>query len=294
MTSKKKVHTLINDYSNYLISNENKSYKTVKSYASDINVFFDYIKEKNNIRCVTLDILNNIDFSYLSEYITALHTNKDSVTTRSRKVSSLRRFFNYLVDFKLIENNPTLKLKKPKLEKKLPIFLSKEEENNLINSIDNIRDKAIIITLLNTGLRLNELINIKISNIKDDLIFVESRKGSKQQYMPLNQKCKKVIEEWLKIRPDCDNEYIFISNRKKKISARTVQKNFNKYRDKSGINKNVTVHKLRHTFATRLVQKNVPLPNIQALMGHNDIKTTTIYMHYDNKDLKNAVSVLDN
>lgn len=284
---------ILNNFENYLLTNENKSENTIANYISDLKGFFKYLLQQKNISEVNTKVLNQVDFPYLVNFIAALHKKGNSAATRSRKISTLKTFFKYLYDMGIIDSNPAEKLKKPKLPKRNPVFLDIEEVEKLFSIIDDVRDEAIFETFLNTGLRLDELVKIELSDFKTNTLNI-IRKGDEEQCIPLNDKCIVAIHKYLIIRPNCDSKYLFLTNRLDKFSKSGIEKMFNKYRDAAGLPKKITIHKLRHTFASLLVQNGATLKSIQELLGHNDIKTTTIYANLNQEHLRNTVDILNN
>lgn len=229
---------------------------------------------------------------------------KSSPATRARKISSLRVFFKYLTSkAKILEINPAQDLETPKLGRRMPKYLSLEESKKLLNvtqdetNRNNIRDYAIITLFLNCGMRLSELVNI---NIKD-IDFSESKmtvigKGNKERTIYLNKACLNAINSYLAIRPHDKVKYdsrdaLFLSERKERISNRSVQDIVKKELGKAGLDtKKYSVHKLRHTAATLMYQYgDVDIRALQELLGHESISTTEIYTHVNDERVRNAV-----
>ena len=301
------------DYSETIL---NKSANTIKEYNYDLNTFLKFVKihykltnetdfKKITTNDVTLDTLKKIKLddlhAYLS-YITKVHKNKSA--SRARKVASLKTFFNYLtVKANLLEINPAENLESPKIEKRMPKYLTLEDSEKLLsvtiddNNRNNIRDYAIITLFLNCGLRLSELIGINITDIdtSNNKLNVIG-KGNKERTIYLNKACIKAINEYLKIRPIEGVKYnskdaLFLSERKERISQRTVQTIVKNELRKAGLDvRKYSVHKLRHTAATLMYQYgNVDIRALQELLGHESISTTEIYTHVDNSQVRAAV-----
>lgn len=306
----------LNAFLDYNITILNKSPNTVKEYNYDLTTFLRFIKmyykltdEKTlqniSIKDITLDTIKKIklqDIHAFLAYLTNFYKSKSA--TRARKVSSIRVFFNYLSQKAgLIDNNPAQNLETPKIDKRLPKYLSLEDSKKLlsvVNKTDNRnakRDYAIITLFLNCGMRLSELVGINIS----DIIFSECKlnvigKGNKERTIYLNKACMRAIDEYIEVRP---KEYIkldskhalFLSERHERISKRTVQHIVYKELLASGLDPTkYSVHKLRHTAATLMYQYgNVDIRALQELLGHESISTTEIYTHVDNKQVRNAV-----
>lgn len=190
--------------------------------------------------------------------------------------------------FKILKKE--LFLPNVKREKKLPVVLSQNEVTRLIQSTKNIKHRLIIQILYSSGLRLNELINLKWQDIDLDrnLIHIKRAKGKKDRIVMLSKKVKDVLNIL-----DQEN-YVFLTNRNKKYSSRTIQKIIENARIKANIKKRVTPHSLRHSFATHLLENGTDIRYIKELLGHSDIKTTLIYTKVSNKNIMNIKSPLDN
>lgn len=232
--------------------------------------------------------------------------NGSKPATRARKASTIRIFFAYLYDQKIIPDNPAIGLKTPKLGKRMPKYLSLEDSKKLLNVTydendeNKERDYAIITLFLNCGLRLSELVGINISNID----FSENRltvigKGNKERTIYLNNACVNAIKGYMSVRPTegvkndfkASNKALFLSKRKERISNRTVQYIVDRELLKAGLDTSkYSTHKLRHTAATLMYQYgNVDIRALQELLGHESIATTEIYTHVSNEQVRNAV-----
>ena len=301
------------DYSETIL---NKSPNTIKEYNYDLNTFLKFIKihyrltsesdfKKITTNDITLDTIKKLKLddlhAYLA-YITKVHKNKSA--SRARKVASLKTFFNYLtMKANLLEINPAQNLESPKLEKRIPKYLTLEDSEKLLSvtcdesNRNNKRDYAIITLFLNCGLRLSELIGINITDIdmSNNKLNVIG-KGNKERTIYLNKACINSINEYLKIRPVENVKYdsknaLFLSERKERISQRTVQTIVKNELRKAGLDiRKYSVHKLRHTAATLMYKYgNVDIRALQELLGHESISTTEIYTHVDNTQIRNAV-----
>lgn len=302
----------LNSFLDYNITILNKSANSVKEYNYDISNFLKFIKsgKKNDfkeidISTMTINDIKSITLEDIHSYIAYLATSLNSKpTTRARKVSSIRIFFTYLTrKAKLIENNPAQDLETPKLGKRMPRYLTLDESKKLLeiaqdeNNRNNKRDFAITTLFLNCGMRLSELVGINISNIN----FSECKlnvigKGNKERTIYLNKACINALNEYLECRPKVAVKYdskdaLFLSERKERISNRTVQTIIRKELLKAGLDINkYSVHKLRHTAATLMYQYGeVDIRALQELLGHESISTTEIYTHVDDIQIRNAV-----
>lgn len=306
----------LNSFLDYSITILNKSPNSIKEYNYDLTNFLKFIKiefkltkeidySKININDLTIENIKKITLEDIHKYVSYMATVlKSKPATRARKVSTIRIFFKYLSQkAKLIETNPAQNLETPKLGKRMPKHLSLDESKKLLETVqnedsrNNQRDYAIITLFLNCGMRLSELVNI---NIKD-ITFSEAKlsvvgKGNKERTIYLNNACISAINEYLLERPKEGIKYnskdaLFLSERRERISNRTVQLIVKKELLKAGLDTNkYSVHKLRHTAATLMYQYgNVDIRALQELLGHESISTTEIYTHVDNSQIRNAV-----
>lgn len=238
--------------------------------------------------------------AYLS-YLKNEHNNQPA--TRARKVASLKTFFNYMTTkANLLEINPAQNLETPKLGKRMPKHLTLEDSKKLLNVVQNVpknknkeRDYCIITLFLNCGMRLSELVGIDIKDIDfESEKMTVLGKGNKERTIYLNNACINSIRDYLAVRPRegikiSDKDALFLSERKERISQRTVQYIVKGYLQQAGLDK-YSVHKLRHTAATLMYQYgDVDIRALQELLGHESISTTEIYTHVANKQIRNAV-----
>ena len=306
----------VNSFLDYTITILNKSPNTVKEYNYDIANFLKYIKKKFKltdeadlkeikINDMDISILKKITLQDIHGYISYMAIDlKSSPATRARKISAIRVFFKYLTSkAKIIDVNPAQDLETPKLGKRMPRYLSLEESKKLLNvsqddtDRNSIRDHAIITLFLNCGMRLSELVGINISNID----FSESRmtvigKGNKERTIYLNKACMNALKDYLSIRPhdkvkNDSRDALFLSERKERISNRTVQNIVKNELARAGLDTTkYSVHKLRHTAATLMYQYgDVDIRALQELLGHESISTTEIYTHVNDERVRNAV-----
>lgn len=304
---------ILTAYLTYMDIIQNKSINTIEGYKIDLIMFFRFIKiSKDNlykdnlynnnlfintdIKDIDINFLRGITLIDIYGFLNYLKIHRgNSSITRARKVAVLKSFFNYLENkIKLIEVNPASNLETPKRSKKQPVYLNLEESKLLLKAVkikngrNKERDYAIITLFLNCGLRLSELCNIKISDIRNDTLVITG-KGDKQRLIYLNYSCLRAITEYIKVRDNLNLDYLFLSERKQKIGKRTVQRIVEKYILYSGLNPKYTAHKLRHTAATLLYKHgNVDIRSLQEILGHTNISTTTIYTHVGKEEIRNA------
>ena len=306
----------LNSFLDYTATILNKSQNTVKEYNYDLNTFLKYIlyhfkmtNEKDlkqiSIRNMSLETISKITLDDIHSFLSYLtNTYNSKAATRARKVSSIRVFFNYLCNKAgLIEKNPAQNLETPKLDKRIPKYLTLDDSKKLLEAVNDMddrnkeRDYAIITLFLNCGMRLSELvgINIKDINFNDQKLNVIG-KGNKERTIYLNSACMNAVNKYLAVRPHDNVKYdskdaLFLSERRERISNRTVQYIVKQELKRAGLDTNkYSVHKLRHTAATLMYKYgNVDIRALQELLGHESISTTEIYTHVDNSQIRNAV-----
>ncbi len=306
----------LNSFLDYTVTILNKSPNTIKEYNYDLATFLKFIKihfgltnehdfSKIVINDIDINTIKRITLDDIHAFISYLATNlRSKPATRARKVSSIRVFFKYLSSkAKLIESNPAQDLETPKLDRRMPKYLTLDDSKKLLSVAGNednrnsYRDYAITTLFLNCGMRLSELVNINIKDIKfDDCKMTVIGKGNKERTIYLNNACMRVIAEYLEVRPKEGIKYdskdaLFLSERRERISNRTVQYIIKNELRKAGLDTNkYSVHKLRHTAATLMYQYgNVDIRALQELLGHASISTTEIYTHVENEQVRNAV-----
>lgn len=306
----------LNSFLDYSITILNKSPNSIKEYNYDLATFLKYIKihfgltnetdfSKITIKDIDLNTIKRITLDDIHAFVSYLATElRSKSATRARKVSSIRIFFKYLsAKAKLIETNPAQNLETPKQEKRMPKYLTLDDSKKLLDVAGNEdnrnseRDYAITTLFLNCGMRLSELVNINIKDIKfDDCKMTVIGKGNKERTIYLNNACMRSVKEYLDIRPKEGVKYdskdaLFLSERRERISNRTVQYIIKNELRKAGLDTNkYSVHKLRHTAATLMYQYgNVDIRALQELLGHASISTTEIYTHVENERVRNAV-----
>ena len=322
MISREKNPDFLNAFLDYSITILNKSPNSVKEYNYDLSTFLKFIKlhfnltkeedfKNINIEDMSIDTIKKITLNDIHAFLAYLtNTYHSKAATRARKASSIRIFFQYLSqkadDIYKIQNNPAQNLETPKLDKRLPKYLSLDDSKKLLDVSSNEdnrnceRDHAILTLFLNCGLRLSELVGINLQDINfEDCKLNVIGKGNKERTIYLNKACMKAIADYLEVRPKegvkkdkkLSDKALFLSERKERIGRRTVQYIVDKELSLAGLDtKKYSVHKLRHTAATLMYQYgNVDIRALQVLLGHESISTTEIYTHVDNEQVRNAV-----
>ena len=272
------------------------SENTVAAYLHDVSLLFSFLESTKPD--VPLIEISHDDLQVFLKHINDMGLGSYS---QSRVVSGIKSFFSYLMLEKVIETDPAELLDSPKLGKKLPDVLSEEEVNRLIDSVDlseplGERNKAILETLYACGLRVSELINLKVSDLhfNEEIINVTG-KGNKQRLIPIGDSAKKQLLIYMEhvrihLAPKKESENIvFLNRRGSKMSRQMVFLIIKKQVEKAGIHKTVSPHTFRHSFATHLIRHGADLRAVQELLGHVSISTTEIYTHLDDTDLKNTI-----
>lgn len=312
----------VNSFLDYSITILNKSPNSVKEYNYDLNMFLKYMKihfkltnetdfKKIYVKDFSLDTLKEITLDDIHSFLSYLALNQRAKpATRARKISTIRIFFSYLSQkANILKENPAQNLETPKLDKRLPKYLSLDDSKKLLNvSINDEsdenkeRDFAIITLFLNCGLRLSELVGINLQ----DIDFNEYKmnvigKGNKERTIYLNKACIQALKKYIEVRPNegvkndskASNKALFLSKRRERISNRTVQYIVERELRKAGLDTSkYSTHKLRHTAATLMYQYGqVDIRALQELLGHKSISTTEIYTHVSNEQVRNAVDV---
>lgn len=261
----------------------NYSELTIKSYQLDLTDFFGYIESK---KINYLTITNHDVRGYL-KYLDSCNLKNSTI---SRRISTLRTFYNYLVDENIVENNVFHNVKNPKLEKKLPNYLNYNEMEELLESIDistteGLEKRLLIEMFYSTGCRVSEMINVKISDI--DFINKTIRimgKGSKERIVYFGDYASKYLDNYLS-KVKCD-KYLFTNKKGEKLTINEVEQIVKDIMKHISIKTHVTPHTLRHTFATHLLNNGADIKTVQELLGHANLSTTGIYTHVSSDRLK--------
>lgn len=285
-----------NGFKTYIQLERNLSENTVNAYLHDVDLLLNFLREE---KCSLS--LNMILLSDLREFIIYINKSEIAAYTQSRIISGIKAFFNYLELEKIIDINPSELLESPKLTQKLPDILSVDEIESIIENIDlstpeGQRNRTILEVLYGSGLRVSELINMKISAIKfDDDIILITGKGNKQRLVPMGEMAKKQILIYLeyirphiKIKPGFE-DFLFLNRRGSSISRQMIFIIIKNQTEKLGIDKKISPHTFRHSFATHLVQGGANLRVVQQLLGHVSITTTEIYTHLNTDDLRKSI-----
>lgn len=279
----------INNYLEYLRVVRKYSDKTILSYYDDLVEYQEFLQ--NNF----INILD-INDKVVKDYLKYLYSRNITKTSISRKLSSIRGLYNYLTNEDIITNNYFSKISNPKREKHLPKFLKNEEIDKILSVCENNtpleeRDTLVLELLYATGLRVSELVNIKISDInKSDKSIKVLGKGSKERIVLYNNHTKVALDKYLSDGYHSlnkkNNGYLILNNRGDRISDRYIRDIINKYVKKAGLDIKISPHTLRHTFATDMLEEGSDLMTVKELLGHESLNTTSIYTHITNEQIR--------
>jgi len=288
--------SIIKGFQAYLKLERSVSANTSSAYVRDVALLESFLESELGGKS-----LNQVDFSDLKEFIAWIHGRGMSASSQARILSGIKTFFHFLVLEGLLSDNPTTLLESPKLSRKLPDTLSIHEINSLIDALDlskpeGMRNKAILEMLYGCGLRVSEVVDLKISNLFLDIELVKILgKGNKERLVPIGSEAAKFLQIWLqevrihlKIKPGQEN-WVFLNNRGSSLSRVMVFLIIKGLATKIGLKKTISPHTFRHSFATHLLEGGADLRAVQEMLGHESITTTEIYTHLDRDYLKSTI-----
>ncbi|MEE1885608.1 site-specific tyrosine recombinase XerD [Pedobacter flavus] len=283
-------------YKVYLSLERGLSKHTVKAYINDISKLFSYLSNSENTE-ISYD---NITDKHLIQFLAAINELGIEASSQARMVSGIKSYFQFLVLSNYLEEDPTILLESPRLKRKLPETLSLHEIDKIMEIIDlstpeGIRNKAMIELLYGCGLRVTELCELKISNVYTDVEFIKIiGKGNKERLVPIGTSALKHLTIYLNERrkivaANGFSDFVFLNRFKKSLSRISVFNFVKELALKAGIQKNISPHTFRHSFATHLIEGGADLYAVQEMLGHSSITTTEIYTHLDRDYLKSVV-----
>ncbi|HID93664.1 MAG TPA: site-specific tyrosine recombinase XerD [bacterium (Candidatus Stahlbacteria)] len=287
---------IIDRFINYLMIERGSSQNTCNSYKRDIEKFLNFLKQKkkNPINAKGDDIENFI------LYLESIGLKRRSIC---RAISSIRVFYNFLLEEGELKTSPAVNIETPKFMRSLPSVLSQDEVRRIIEAPDTsfsplgLRDRAMFELLYATGLRIGELLDLKLSNLFLDEGFLRQiGKGGRERIVPIGKYAKEWVSLYIRearpiLKKNKSTEILFLNRRAGKLSRMGFWKILRRWAVKAGINKKVTPHTFRHSFATHLLEGGADLRSVQAMLGHASITTTEIYTHVDRERLKEAIKV---
>ncbi len=284
-------------YETFLRVEKSLSPNSVSAYVNDINKLISFVDEHfPNLTPETVKL------AQLRKFVEWMNENGISPRTQARTISGIKSFYKFLLIEEAVENDPTTLLESPRIGRKLPEILSDDEINSLIDAIDvtkaeGLRNKAIIETLYSCGLRVSELVDLKVSNLHFEQEFVRvAGKGERERLVPISKRAIEDIKKYLVssrkkliIEKGFEN-IVFLNRRGKKLSRVMIFTIIKNLADKIKLEKSISPHTFRHSFASSLVQGGADLRTVQEMLGHESILTTEIYAHLDKEYLKDTIN----
>ena len=280
-------------YVRYLRLERNLSPNTIEAYRNDL-AHLEAFMMRNNLK------LENVTLEQLHTFAASLHEYGITPRSQARVLSGVRSFFRFLVLDGVVESDPTELLEWPSLPEHLPVVLTLEEIDRIEDSIDlskaeGARNRAIIEVLFSCGLRVSELVNMKLSDLYlEDRVLLVRGKGNKERLVPVSNKAIADLKRWffdrnlMKIKPG-EDDYVFLSRRGAHLTRTMILIMVKRQAEEAGIKKTISPHTFRHSFATALLQGGADLRSIQAMLGHEKIDTTLVYTHISNEQLRKAI-----
>jgi integrase/recombinase XerD len=285
MTNVNSLDTLADQFINYLVVEKGLSAKTIESYSMDLARFFDFLKAGG------INAINDVDTTIILGYLINMRKSGLEARSRARHLVTIRGFFRFLVQEKILGHDPAKLVDLPKSTVKLPDVLSADEVRCLLDTPDvhtpiGRRNAAMLELLYAAGLRVSELILIKRQDVNLEMGFVRVLgKGAKERIVPMGQHAREKIDDYLKLglplllKKNITSHYLFVARAGKPMTRQGFWKLLKQYGVKAGIGKKITPHTLRHSFATHLLEGGADLRSVQVMLGHVDIATTQIYTH---------------
>lgn len=291
------MNNLITEFCHYLVSEKGRKMNTLVSYKTDLENYIYFLENKlliDNIKDVTVDDVKKY-FAYMKKM-------GYSASSMSRELSSIRAFHKFLHLEGIVKENVTIAISTPKKDKKLPTVLSVEEVMKILNLLNddgpyNARNHAMIEVMYACGLRVSELVNLKLSELHlTSKLISTTGKGSKERIIPINDYASKVLRNYIiehrpKLEKKLGSPYVFLNNLGEPISRQSFFKLIKKLCEEAGIEKEISPHTLRHSFATHLLEAGTDLRLIQEMLGHEDISTTQIYTHLSKQKIKDVYNL---
>ena len=288
MQTSNKEDSNLRSFLNYLLVDKGLSNNTVKAYEADISSFFQWL-DNEDLK------YKNLQEDHINQYISFLFQRKMRSSSVNRKISSIKSFYIFLVKRNFVKNSPLNDLVTPKQEKYLPESMSEAEVDKLLNSPDvtnkiENRDKAMIEMLYATGMRISELVNLKITDVDMKRCVVKVfGKGSKERLVPFGETALDSLKSYLNDREQSSSKEIFLSNRGKKMTRVAFWQRVKVYLIRENLKNSISPHTLRHAFATHLLNRGADLRSVQLLLGHSDLSTTQIYTHIAKQRLSDVL-----
>ncbi|MBB6216652.1 integrase/recombinase XerD [Anaerosolibacter carboniphilus] len=285
------MNILLDAFIDYLANVKELSQNTLDSYKRDITQYISFLDERK------IEDIQYTNKTTIITYLLYLQKNGKATSTISRNLASIRSFYQFLLNEKYIDRDPTINLESPKSEKKLPSVLSLKEVEVLLTQPDEgnekgIRDKAMLELLYATGIRVSELVSLNYSDLNLDMGYIKCKtSNTKERIIPIGSMAKKAIERFIKecrfsLVRDESEQALFVNYHGTRLTRQGFWKIIKMYTQKAKIGKKITPHTLRHSFATHLLQNGADLRSVQEMLGHSDISTTQIYTQITKNKIK--------
>jgi len=284
------MEALIQKFMVFLEKVKRLSENTLQSYRRDVEQYINYLHEIN------LQNISKTNKATIISYLLQLQKKGRATSTISRNLASIRSFYQYISKNKIIDNDPTSGLESPKVEKKLPQILSTQEVELLLEQpkcvdLKGYRDKAMLELLYATGIRVSELINLDITDVSLDMGFIKCSKGQRERMIPIGTMAINALKDYLnKARKlmiaNSDEKALFVNVNGGRLTRQGFWKIIKQYKNQANINKDITPHTLRHSFAAHLLENGADLRSIQEMLGHSDISSTQIYAQIAKNKIK--------
>ena len=271
----------INEFVDYLTNVKKASTNTIASYRRDLNKLYNYLNS------IDVTDVKKVTGTNLNSYVLQIEKQGMSTATVSRNIASIKAFFIFLLRKGDITEDPSEVLKPPKIEKKTPVILTTEEVNLLLEqpggkTPKDIRDKAMLELLYATGIRVSELINLRMKDVNLSLDYIQCKDSNNDRVIPFTKETKQALEDYINNAREAlcngDQDYLFTNCQGSPMTRQGFWKIIKYYSGKAGIKKDITPHTIRHSFAMHLVNNCADLKAVQEMLGHSDISTTQIYV----------------
>lgn len=285
------VDKLVDQYLNFLVVERGLSQNTLASYSRDLIRYISYLRQHDTIR------IEKTNWFHVSDFLSHLKKKGLSAKSRARNLVSIKGFYRFLIKEGLLSENPTSRIHPVKIPRRLPHILSLEEVGRLLIEPSpseplETRDAAMLELLYATGLRVSELVGIRLNDINLKIGYLKTLgKGSKERMVPVGNAARKRIEQYLftnrhRLLRGKESTYLFVGRSGKRLTRQWFWKIIRKYAKRAGITKRITPHSLRHSFASHLLERGADLRSVQMMLGHSDISSTQIYTHVTRERLK--------
>lgn len=286
----------LSEFKYYLETEKALSLNTISAYMTDLRDYSKFLKKYQNVYDV-----NDISQEAIERYMLSLKRSGLSSKSITRKLSSIKEFHKFLFDTKTVKENPTIFIDSVKQEKKLPVVLTVEEVETIINSIKTdtplgLRNKALIEVMYGSGLRVSEAAELKVGSLHLNSKYINIiGKGNKERIVPIGDVASEALRNYFDsgrkiLTMNKFSDYVFVNYKGEPMTRQAIFKLIKKLAADNGIEKEISPHTLRHSFATHLLKNGVDLRYVQEMLGHEDISTTQIYTHLDNSHLKDLVN----